>query len=42
MAKILIETPGGKIVTDDGTVLEFRVAYDTAETSGQPLVLIHC
>lgn len=41
MAKLLAESTSLKLITDDGTVLEFRLAYDTTETSDQHLVLVH-
>jgi len=39
---VLVESTPLKLVTDDSTHLEFRLAYDGAETSGQPLILVHC
>lgn len=40
--KVVMETTGAKIVTVENHVLEFRLAYDTTETSGIPFVLVHC
>jgi len=39
---VLIESTPFKLVTEDNTVLEFRLAYDSVETSNQPLILVHC
>jgi hypothetical protein len=39
-SKVLVETGGAKIV-GYGVTNEFRLAYDTAETSGIPFLLVH-
>lgn len=41
MAQISVETTRIKIRGANGHVHEFCMAYDTEETSGQPLVLVH-
>lgn len=42
MAQLSVETTGITIRGADGHVHEFRLAYDTEETSNQPLALVHC
>lgn len=42
MAQISAETTGIQQRGANGHIHEYRLAYDTEETSNQPLVLVHC
>lgn len=42
MAQISVETTGIQQRGTDGYVHEYRLAYDTEETSNIPFVLVHC
>jgi hypothetical protein len=41
MAKALVETPGAKLVSDTNVEWELKLAYDTEEASGLPILLLH-
>ena len=42
MASLIAETTGIKQPGANGKVHEYRLAIDTAASSNQPLVLLHC
>lgn len=41
MSNIFIETTSASIISEDGVNLEFKLAFDSEETSNQPLILVH-